>query len=408
MATQLVCGCGHAQRTHAQSAKQCGANECFCPSFKELRKDTNEKIKQVPHSVGRTEEFGCANCMHDTAWHRNSAYDTDTGCACYGCKCKAYRSVDNSITRDVKVKVKAEEIDEAFAGSFDVHRYARFGAFAEAAQSEPLNPENVGAWARIVCGLFVKENKSGRAWAVGDDCKADTLQDVVQWLATGWPEGVKKMREALGDLKMPKLADVRRRHLWRDSGDDISLEAMHAGKIERMFRTTKRRSIQVPPRLQIIVNTDANGNVTAEQLFWKGAAAIAFVEAVSKAGYQAAVDAFIGGNNYTVSGAHHFLMVRAKNYDQPVSPSVLTAITANPATLRVVSFAHMRSKALDTVEHGYGNASEPTLTEFRAQKCCDINAVQFLVPKDCYTVSDARQWLSEQVARIAALSEGNG
>ena len=126
----------------------------------------------------------------------------------------------------------------------DVHRFASFAAFTRAAMTPPLNLYNRTAWDEDFASATSTSSHGGKrfgTWVLGEDCKADNLAEACAWLSAGWPQGLTRMREALGRLKVPRLADVRRRGKWSDVGDVLSHDRLYSGNVERCWRTTCTR-----------------------------------------------------------------------------------------------------------------------------------------------------------------------
>ena len=294
------------------------------------------------------------------------------------------------------------------AQAVDVRHYPSFTAFVAACQETPLHPTNRAAWQGILAG-DLGTNLSWE-WTLGDDTDAPhRLADLGRWLLAGWPRGVAMMREGLGHIELPQLSDVRRRGRWGDVGDVLSHDRLYSGNVDRCWRSTHRARAGAPPRLQIIVHATMNAGVSANEGFWRGAAATALADAAQAAGYAVAIDTLQCAHGYTRSGANYIVSTRAKDYDVPTNAATLAALTAHPSLLRVFTFALQDVIASDEVAHGMrGYAYEPPVEELAERGLLDAKSVLLIVPQNCTSLQRAKAWIAEQAARLETMATGEG
>ncbi len=166
--------------------------------------------------------------------------------------------------------------------------------------------------------------------------------EVAKAFAEPWKEGIEKvdkmMEEILAsDLEPPK--SVRRKNRWDETDGEIDVDRVMVGEPEYMRRAF--RSPQNGPRnVAIMCNTGNTGGFTADQIFWRGAAAIAAVDMLEEAGYQCEVwvwnhamgcfgGSSYGGNrkgSYTSStgGSSFFFSAKLKDCGDPLDRDRLT------------------------------------------------------------------------------------
>jgi len=103
----------------------------------------------------------------------------------------------------------------------------------------------------------------------------ETLAQGKSIFEQGWPEGANRLKALAEKLasKIPPAKTVRRRLRWADDGDEVSKDRLNGGQVDSCWRTTRRELSQGPEVVTIETNWGGNANVTAEQLFWQGAAA---------------------------------------------------------------------------------------------------------------------------------------
>lgn len=162
-------------------------------------------------------------------------------------------------------------------------------------------------------------------------------------LLGGWPEGLKKIRETIGKVGLPELTSIRRKPVWRDGGDDLSMDRLYSGEAD-CWRTTERRSC--PPGLvpctKIMVSIGGGHKRPAEDFFWRGAAAVVLADALEESGRACEIIAYdltmglkFGGRKTDMDAC---LSVTLKRSDDPLDLSRLAAMTAHPAALRIAFF----------------------------------------------------------------------
>ncbi len=374
-----TCDCGCAKRTHRRGWGDCKKKGCACQRY--TRNEAQHAQRCARYDAWLTE-------YHEVAREMNGAAALEQA------------------KRDAPKPTARTETNSAPVG-IDVHRFASFAAFTRAAMTPPLNPYNRTAWDEdFASATSSRGGKRFGTWGLGEDCKAKNLAEACAWLSAGWPQGLTRMREALGRLKVPRLADVRRRGKWSDVGDVLSHDRLYSGNVERCWRTTHKTHAGAPPRLQIIVHGSVLGHVSTEELFWRGAPATALCEAAVTAGYTVAVDVMRCARSYTEGGATYMAMTRVKAYDAPTNLPAIIAATAHPAAHRVVTFAHRCVSALDKVDRlGMGNSTEPDLAEMNARGFLDIGSITLVVPMTTFSQVAAKAWLDKQITYLETLGK---
>lgn len=161
-------------------------------------------------------------------------------------------------------------------------------------------------------------------------------------LSGEWPKGFKRIDEKLSRLEAPRVQSVRRSQVWSDQGDTINMDKVYAGSLETAWRTSKRQSRNVPPSFRIVVSTGISADVSADVLFWKGAAAIKLADALTEAGYNLEIVAVnlatpmgthLKGNKYP--WAHE---IKIKDFQAPFDRNTLGIAIAHPGFTRAGVF----------------------------------------------------------------------
>lgn len=148
------------------------------------------------------------------------------------------------------------------------------------AQKEPTRPANIEVWKGLQAAEW-RAKKSESWFGVKGGYQA-----VEQIVRDGWPEGVKKMFDALGQLRdVVKPQSVRRRMEWRDQGDEYDIHKAWSGQFDKAWRRPVRKAGVGPLHVRLLCNTTESASTEAESMFWRGAVTLFLADALTEAGY---------------------------------------------------------------------------------------------------------------------------
>lgn len=161
---------------------------------------------------------------------------------------------------------------------------------------------------------------------------ADTADAITNLL--DWPEARRLAdahRRTLPDVRPPEIKRVRR---FRDDGDEFDRDRFDAG-LEDCWQTRVRE--RVPGRGPITLTVQVGGacSVSARDLAWTGAAAMAVVDAAEAAGIRVEVKAISSSaNTFTGLSDDLHVVVDVKGASDPIDPASLAVAMACPAFFR--------------------------------------------------------------------------
>ncbi len=142
-----------------------------------------------------------------------------------------------------------------------------------------------------------------------------------------WDEGLDQVKDMLLSLEhqrqdLPVPTDVRRKKHWAGEGDEFSHERLQAG--QDPWLTTARTQVQSQKQLTILVNLTAFAYVKANDILWRGAAAICLTDLLEQAGYRVEFWGVEHTYNRFFDGHTTFTAVKLKSMHQPVDLGTLT------------------------------------------------------------------------------------
>jgi len=99
-----------------------------------------------------------------------------------------------------------------------------------------------------------------------------------------------KVEEMIRDIRkeLPTPTDIRRKRSWSSEDGDVDVDRAIRGDGEYM-RDTKRAKRISPKNIAVVLNIGNTGMWTPEQIFFRGAAAVACVDLLEEAGYSCEV-----------------------------------------------------------------------------------------------------------------------
>lgn len=290
--------------------------------------------------------------------------------------------------------------------SANVYRYHSFSEILAKVASPPINPTNRAKWQRDfnmnnANMIYGEGNLGPDCWnALNPETTGEpiTVKRVTDWLRAGWPAGVEKIHQQIGQIKLPQLTDIRRRGQWRETGDVLSYEKLMVGDYDRAWYSRRKGIVHKPPPLHIFC--DISVNCGDSGLFWRGAVQYAFSEAAVRAGHQVCLESVINIEGLTANGTGFLSVTRLKDYNQPINPGALAAMGVNTASLRLMDFGHCIQ--IPETMHGYGSPTVISLARLRVRGVIDDKAHTLMIPQTMTTKAEAQEWIKKACADLEA------
>ena len=170
-----------------------------------------------------------------------------------------------------------------------------------------------------------------------------SLAEVKRVMREGYLEGaarVDQLYEAVAPT-LPRAVDFRRHRVRADQGDSLDIHAVNRGALSTAWETVKRKARAGTGLIRIAVDICGNGNVSAENLQWRGIAALALARAMTKAGYSVEIVAGQAGTGafYGLEELRGTITVTVKPRNAAVDTATLAATVCLPGFFRYSGFA---------------------------------------------------------------------
>ncbi|CAB4197172.1 hypothetical protein UFOVP1304_46 [uncultured Caudovirales phage] len=260
---------------------------------------------------------------------------------------------------------------------------------AEPAQiNEWSNPDNQR------CAAYYLSNTYGEDWL-----GAPSIEVLGQRLSQGWPEGVERLM-ALATREVSPTS-IRRRRERADQGAELDIHAVYRGDLSRAWTRSRRKASSGVRTLCVLVDLAANADITADQMFWRGAAALRLTSALTEAGYGVALYGVSGGKNQDNDGSVDTMqMVSIKDEDQPLDMDRLAALTAMPGFFRTALFAGM-CKVCDLRDKPVSSGLGQAKPELIAKGAAMLPVPQTLIIQDPVTdQQSAEAWIEKVLSEL--------
>ena len=225
----------------------------------------------------------------------------------------------------------------------------------------------------------------------------DSAATVASVLDEGWADGVKRLNDALGSVEVPPVRSIKRRRIRADEGDELNIHDVYAGDLDLAWRRIGKREKAGPRRITLVANIGALGDVTADELFWRGASMLKLADALTEAGYTVKIIAVSSADKISADGfMDGWFQVTVKEFDQPLSVNSVASVICLAGYFRTVVFC-WRSTMQKQVSGGWGRTNHTrVLQRFHGQKDCIV------VDTDICNAETAGAWILRTVQNLEA------
>lgn len=228
---------------------------------------------------------------------------------------------------------------------------------------------------------------------------APSLSELNRRLKEGWPEGSERLLQLATREINPQ--SIRRRRERADQGAELDIHAVYRGDLSRAWMRTRRRQGSGVRSVSIVVNLGDNCGANADEMFWRGAAALKLADALTQSGYSVAILGAEGVHRY-FGGKQNVLtqFVSIKDEDQPLDVDRLAALTAMPGYFRTAMFAgicyHADQKG-EEVDWGLGSNDADAIS--RGMKLLPVPQTAF-VQGNINSKQAAEEWIDSVLNSI--------
>ena len=243
--------------------------------------------------------------------------------------------------------------------------------------------------------LFKRVSEEPQRWL-----GAASVAELQTRLKNGWKEGVEKI-EKIATRELAAPASVRRRRIRSDAGDELDMQAVWRGDLNRAWTRTRRANRVGTRSVTIVIDLCASANVSSDRLFWRGASALRLAQLLTESGYSVALYGGFGGTRCDSSGKLAIgQLVEIKSQDAPLDMDKLAALTAMAGFFRTSLFTGIHY-ACDQIgnetDYGLGTPGPEHLVTAVKMLPIPQNAI---IQKNVLSEEAANNWIDEALKQI--------
>jgi hypothetical protein len=114
----------------------------------------------------------------------------------------------------------------------------------------------------------------------------------------GWADGVDRMMQAFGQINADVTPTCIKRVIVRgDHGDELDIHRVNSGSLGDAWTRRKRMRRASPSIVKIGVSANMSYRTKADEMFWRGAAALRLADILTAAGYAVEIEMFQRAKN---------------------------------------------------------------------------------------------------------------
>lgn len=190
----------------------------------------------------------------------------------------------------------------------------RYNSVADLCAAQP-SEENADLW------RATESEDRGADWL-----GVDTRAEVIRAVSEGWPEGVARMFEGIGQVA-PKCATVRRKRRVRaDFGDELDIHRVYRGSVSDAWSVSRRTSVESRNVVRIVMQIGALTYVQATEMFWRGAACAVLADALEAGGQRVEIFGYSSADRVFANKQGNItILFPIKAAESPLDPAALAA-----------------------------------------------------------------------------------
>lgn len=275
------------------------------------------------------------------------------------------------------------------------HHYESLDEFCTAPSVNPVNDEVIrrtwgdgkGTWERMIT------DSGGERWF-----GATTVQEAADRVRKGWPEGAARIYENLAALDVPAPVSVKRRLVRGAQGDELDIHSIYRGDLDHAWSSRRRKQTRSKLTVRIVAQTNMLSNVTADEMFWRGAAIVKLCDVLTEAGYGVEIlGAVPCGKIYGVF--QDFLCTYPiKHSSDPIDCDQVAGVVANAGFHRIYGFRMYAAVCAQKAEDAAGYIGVRSCTTGRVIENAKLGAdgIQtFVAPYHITSKETAQAWLEK-------------
>ena len=234
-----------------------------------------------------------------------------------------------------------------------------------------------------------------------------STREVSDMLVKGWVDGGERalaLATEITDSLDSDVDEIRRKLVWSDTGDDVDIQRLYTGDWDKAFSSMRPAKRLGRQHVTIVQQWGGHTNISAEALFWGGAATIAMSDILEDAGYT--VEAWTMSVARQDCGENAIVVLQTKEPDLPIVPDMLAATIGHAATFRTLGFRTRLCTNVEIDESMGGTIAVTRAVADEVAQALDTDYGSTVVVFDhCYSRSAAVQQLTDNIKQLETHKE---
>lgn len=200
-------------------------------------------------------------------------------------------------------------------------KYQHFDSLHEF-QSLVPHPKNKAQWDEREKKYRSSPNEFGTDWF-----GVESPDAVIRVCQSGWQAGAARIKE-LAEVALEQVGTRKRRRMVRgDFGNEVDIHRIYSGRADNAWSRPAKVARPALAQVTLLANIGALGDVTSEQMFWRGAALLRACDLLSDRGHDIEIVGYNEKNNLFVGKESEWAgyTVVVKRFGTPVDLPALAS-----------------------------------------------------------------------------------
>lgn len=226
----------------------------------------------------------------------------------------------------------------------------------------------------------------------------ESYDKVVRCVKYGWPEGAERM-SVLSDGISGMATNFKRKRVRGEFGDELDIHQVMSGRIDKAWSRRERKKRVSQKNINFIVDIAAPWDVTADALFWRGAAMLKLADILERAGYSVGIHAAIGASDLSNKlGTAQFVPIKRNGI--PLDIQSICSTIALSGYFRAAMFRGLCASCdinNENIRHYFGSPCHKYI--HKAKKHFSFLRDAIIQPP-IISKEGAEKWIKDTIAKI--------
>lgn len=294
-----------------------------------------------------------------------------------------------------EVKLLTTDVKEVKLQHSKPYRVVLFDSVSEFSSERPRTENWMKIWQSVEGHLRDSPDEMEEWYG------ARSSEEVYSILEKGHKKYVELVRDNSFQVDPP--AKLRPRPVQGDIGDEVCIHRINSGNLNTAWRRKSDKVKLGVKNIRLVANLGVSGFVGSASIKWRGVAALVVAEALISAGYNVAIDAFMGSQNITNKENCAFI-VPIKHYETPLDVQSLSSTLCFPAFFRLSGFLNF-GMCEGELASDYGQPTDDDiLRSFLQQYYHDPSEFIEIIKNDTLNKDKSRKEISRILDAVSALN----